>query len=124
MGRLAPRIAALLLLLVASAVRAAEPSVVLISLDGTRPSDVRELPAFKRIARQGAFGAGLVPAFPSNTFPNHVTFATGVSPDKHGIVNNVVFDPFEKNEGGWYWYASAIRVPTVWDAAISGRVGS
>jgi predicted AlkP superfamily pyrophosphatase or phosphodiesterase len=120
MGRLAPRIAALLLLLVASAVRAAEPSVVLISLDGTRPSDVRELPAFKRIARQGAFGAGLVPAFPSNTFPNHVTFATGVSPDKHGIVNNVFLDP----KRGLYRYANDpgwIEVEPIW--SIAARAG-
>jgi predicted AlkP superfamily pyrophosphatase or phosphodiesterase len=42
---------------------------------------------------------------------------TGVAPARHGIVNNVVFDPYGKNDGGWYWYASDIRVPTLWDVA-------
>jgi len=114
------RIAVLLILLLAPAVRAADPAVVLISLDGTRPGDVRALPTFQRIARQGAFGAGIVPAFPSNTFPNHVTFATGVSPDKHGIVNNVFLDP----KRGLYRYANDpgwIEVEPIW--SIAARAG-
>lgn len=72
---------------------AGPPSVILISLDGTRPADVSALPLFQRIARQGAAAEGLVPVFPANTFPNHVTLVTGVAPDRHGIVNNVFRDP-------------------------------
>jgi predicted AlkP superfamily pyrophosphatase or phosphodiesterase len=106
--------------LLAHAASAASPSVVLISLDGTRPSEVRSLPSFRRVAERGAFGAGLVPAFPSNTFPNHVTLVTGVSPDRHGIVNNVFFDP----QRGLYRYASDptwIEVEPIW--SILARAG-
>jgi hypothetical protein len=71
----------------------ADPTVILISLDGTRPADVAGLPVFGRFATQGAVADHLEPAFPANTFPNHVTFVTGVVPDRHGIVNNVFRDP-------------------------------
>ncbi len=54
MRRLAPLLLAALALLAASVAFAAEPGVVLISLDGTRPRDVRELPSFRRIAGSDA----------------------------------------------------------------------
>jgi arylsulfatase A-like enzyme len=85
---------AIVLALVAPTVRAdATPTVILISFDGTTPAMAESLPVFERMAREGAWAERLVPAFPSNTFPNHVTFVTGVSPDRHGIVNNVFRDP-------------------------------
>ena len=119
MRRLAGLVASLALAL-AFAAGAAPPSVVLISLDGTRPSDAQPLASFRRIAEHGALGAGLEPAFPSNTFPNHVTFVTGVSPDRHGIVNNVFFDP----KRGLYRYAndpSWIEVEPLW--SLLARLG-
>ena len=42
---------------------------------------------------------------------------TGVSPGRHGVVNNLTFDPEQKNQGGWYWYTSDVKVPTLWQAA-------
>ena len=72
-----------------------EPSVVLISLDGTRPADLREetLPSLVALGRRGLVAEGLIPAVPTNTFPNHVTLVTGVAPERHGLVNNVFWDP-------------------------------
>ncbi|MCS5636058.1 MAG: ectonucleotide pyrophosphatase/phosphodiesterase [Myxococcota bacterium] len=71
------------------------PSVVLISLDGTRPADLREdtLPSLLALGRRGLVAEGLVAAVPTNTFPNHVTLVTGVAPERHGLVNNVFWDP-------------------------------
>src|SRR5262249_11813026 len=60
--------------------------------------------------------------WPSVTYPAHTTLVTGVSPARHGIVNNVVFDPFERNEGGWYWYAADLRVSTLWDVAADAGI--
>jgi type I phosphodiesterase/nucleotide pyrophosphatase len=72
----------------------AEPAVVLISLDGTSPEVGRRgLPSLAEIARRGAWARRLVPVFPTNTFPNHVTLVTGVHPDRHGIVDNAFLDP-------------------------------
>jgi predicted AlkP superfamily pyrophosphatase or phosphodiesterase len=36
---------------------------------------------------------GLVPVFPSKTFPNHYTIVTGLYPGRHGIVSNNMRDP-------------------------------
>lgn len=95
------------------------PTVILISLDGTRPVDIslETLPSLVALAKKGARAEGLIPATPSNTFPGHVTLVTGVSPNRHGIVNNFFIDPvrgrFEKKnipswievEPLWSWLA-------------------
>ncbi len=80
--------------LLAGVTRAAGPTVIVLSFDGTR-SDYparTETPAFDRMTRDGARGQ-LRPVFPSNTFPNHVSLATGTYPDRHGIVGNVFLEP-------------------------------
>lgn len=54
---------------------------------------------------------------PSVTYPAHTSMVTGKDPAEHGIWNNTLSDPFEKNDGGWMWYAEDILVPTLWDLA-------
>lgn len=73
----------------------AAPYVVLVSIDGFRhdylerfhPENLLEL------AKQGVRAKGLIPAFPSSTFPNHYSIITGLYPDEHGIVANDFYDP-------------------------------
>lgn len=79
-------------------------TVVMVSLDGLHPADLdaTELPALGRMTREGVRARRMRPVFPTNTFPNHVTLVTGVSPERHGIVNNVFVDP----ERGRYAYDS------------------
>ncbi len=71
------------------------PIVLLISLDGTRPVDLEKegLTSLASFAREGAVAQRMIPVFPSNTFPNHVSLITGVNPERHGIVSNVFNDP-------------------------------
>eukprot|EP01093_Parvamoeba_rugata_P012726 TRINITY_DN3761_c0_g1_i4.p1 TRINITY_DN3761_c0_g1~~TRINITY_DN3761_c0_g1_i4.p1 ORF type:complete len:355 (-),score=56.80 TRINITY_DN3761_c0_g1_i4:162-1226(-) len=33
-----------------------------------------------------------IPSFPTKTFPNHYTIATGLYPEKHGIIGNIFYD--------------------------------
>lgn len=72
-----------------------EPTVVLISLDGTRAVDVDpgRLPSLVAFGESGLVAEALVPVDPSNTFPNHVSLATGVVPEVHRLVNNHFVDP-------------------------------
>ena len=35
----------------------------------------------------------MYPVYPTKTFPNHYSLATGLFPEIHGIVDNFVFDP-------------------------------
>lgn len=109
--------------LLATGEAAASP-VLLISLDGLRPGDVAQaktrglkLPTLSALAEQGASAQGVIGVLPTLTYPSHTTLITGVSPARHGISNNLTFDPDAKNQTGWYWYASDVRVPTLWTAA-------
>lgn len=66
---------------------------------------------------RGSYAHDVRGVLPTLTYPSHTTLITGVSPARHGIGNNLTFDPFNKNQYGWDWYAGDIRVPTLWDAA-------
>jgi predicted AlkP superfamily pyrophosphatase or phosphodiesterase len=101
----------------------AEP-LLLISIDGLQPGDVIEaekrgidIPYLKRFVTEGTYASGVRGVLPTITYPSHATLLTGVSPAMHGIIGNNSFDPMQINQGGWYWYASDFKVPTLWDAA-------
>lgn len=71
------------------------PIVVLVSFDGFRPDylDRTPTPNFDRIAAAGVRAGGLIPSFPTLTFPNHYSMATGLYPGRHGLVGNTMYDP-------------------------------
>ena len=73
----------------------APATVVLISMDGTRPSDLtpEQLPSLVELGKKGLRAEALVPVDPANTFPSHVSLVTGVRPEEHRLVNNVFIDP-------------------------------
>lgn len=105
------------------ATSASAAPVVMISVDGLRPGDVTgasarglKIPNLRALADGGTV-ASVRGVLPTLTYPSHTTLLTGVYPAKHGIANNLTFDPTQKNQQGWYWYAQAIRVPTLWDVA-------
>ena len=79
----------------AAAAADTKPLVLLISIDGFKPDYLSRSasPILSQLAREGASARGLVPVFPSITFPSHVSMITGQLPDHHGIVNNVMTDP-------------------------------
>jgi ectonucleotide pyrophosphatase/phosphodiesterase family protein 1/3 len=41
----------------------------------------------------GVTTSHMFPSYPSKTFPNHYTIATGLYPESHGIIDNYVYDP-------------------------------
>ena len=102
--------------------------VVLISIDGLKPEYVLEagarglkVPTLRAMVERGAYARGVVGVVPTVTYPSHTTLVTGAAPARHGVVANNTFDPLNRNQGGWYWYASDIRVPTLWDAMADAR---
>jgi len=97
------------------------PSVILISLDGTRPADVTDadLGSVAALRKQGAAAQWMIPATPSNTFPGHVTMVTGVEPERHGLVNNGFADP-ERGAFDRQDIPSWIEVEPIW-SWLAGR---
>jgi predicted AlkP superfamily pyrophosphatase or phosphodiesterase len=93
-----------------------KPYVILVSLDGFRYDYVSKYgaPNLSRIAARGASAPdGMIPSFPSVTFPNHYTLVTGLYPEHHGLVANTFYDPRRKasyisphsdksSDGSWY----------------------
>jgi predicted AlkP superfamily pyrophosphatase or phosphodiesterase len=74
---------------------AGHPYVIMVSFDAFRADYIdRYHPrAFEEVASRGIRAEALIPSFPSKTFPNHYTLATGLYPGSHGITGNSFYDP-------------------------------
>ncbi len=72
---------------------APERYVVVLSMDGFR-SDYPERAHTPTLDSLGQAGvkAAFRPSYPSVTFPNHYSMATGLHPDHHGIISNSFYD--------------------------------
>ncbi len=76
-----------------------KPYVILVSLDGFRYDYARRYHAQNLVslaARGATAPEGMIPSYPSVTFPNHYTIVTGLYPEHHGIVANSFYDPARK----------------------------
>lgn len=116
---------------IATAASADQPFVMLISVDGLKPEAIVEsqahglkVPNLRAFMTDGAYASGVRGVLPTLTYPSHTTLLTGASPAKHGIFDNTTFDPFARNERGWYWYTEDVKVPTLWDAAAAAHLAT
>lgn len=68
--------------------------LLLISFDGFRHDyfDMAETPNFDRLIRGGVKAGGLIPVFPTKTFPNHYSIVTGLYPENTGLISNTMYD--------------------------------
>lgn len=94
----------------------AKPYVVLVSLDGFRydyPKRYEAKNLLELAARGASAPEGMIPSYPSLTFPNHYSIITGLYPEHHGIVGNNFYDSIRKQvfsyriggcvvDGTWY----------------------
>lgn len=78
-----------------------KPYLVLVSIDGFRWDymDRYPTPNLHRIAERGVRAERLLPVFPTLTFPNHYSIATGLYPAHHGLTGNDFPDPASNR---WY----------------------
>jgi predicted AlkP superfamily pyrophosphatase or phosphodiesterase len=70
-------------------------AVVLVGLDGFHPAYLDRPPSrhLRELAQQGVRARWMVPVFPTLTFPNFYSIATGLYPEHHGIISNTMKDP-------------------------------
>ncbi len=90
--------------------------LVLVSLDGFRWDYAKRDGATHLLAlgKRGVWAPqGMLPSFPSLTFPNHYTIVTGLYPEHHGLVANSFYDETKQakygmsesaavTDGSWY----------------------
>jgi predicted AlkP superfamily pyrophosphatase or phosphodiesterase len=71
------------------------PYAIVVSVDGMHPDFLERVPTpnFDRLAAGGVHAEALIPVYPSKTFPNHYTIATGLYAEGHGLVDNSFYDP-------------------------------
>lgn len=92
-----------------------KPYVILISADGFRYDYAEKYQAVNliKLRSSGVQAESMIPSFPSVTFPNHYTIATGLYPAHHGLVYNQFYDRSRKDtysigirksveDGSWY----------------------
>jgi len=67
-----------------------KPYVILVSIDGLGASMLARYPTpvLDEIASDGIRASALVPVYPTLTFPNHYSIATGLYPVNHGLIGN------------------------------------
>ncbi|KAL8903484.1 MAG: hypothetical protein Q9207_003897 [Kuettlingeria erythrocarpa] len=91
------------------------PTTLLISLDGFRADFLLRglTPTLSSFVSEGISPRWMLPSFPSVTFSNHYTLATGLYPESHGIVSNTFWDP-DLGEHFTYANDSISMVPKWW----------
>lgn len=74
---------------------AGRPILLLVSFDGWRADYASRAPVpnLEALTTHGVRAEALIPSFPTKTFPNHYTIVTGLYPEHHGIIANVIEDP-------------------------------
>ncbi|XP_074594897.1 bis(5'-adenosyl)-triphosphatase enpp4-like [Brevipalpus obovatus] len=107
--------------------------LILISLDGFRPDylNAKNTPHLWKLKNAGCFGK-MIPVFPSETFPNHLSIATGLYPETHGIISNSMYDPvmddyFERSCCDTRWWDNEYSTPIwianqIWGKGVSGTI--
>jgi predicted AlkP superfamily pyrophosphatase or phosphodiesterase len=87
-----------------------KPYVVVVSLDGFRWDYIEKFGTgfLKTFGDQGVRADYMIPSFPTVTFPNHYTLATGLYPDHHGLVHNN-FNDEKLNKGYAISYRKAVE---------------
>ena len=68
--------------------------LLLISFDGFMNEYIErnETPNFDKLIANGVKAEYMIPVFPTKTFPNHDTIATGLYAENHGIIANGFYD--------------------------------
>lgn len=105
------------------------PYLILISLDGFRWDYVEKYnpPNLSSFTKKGVKAESLIPSFPTKTFPNHYTIATGLYPEKHGIIGNIFYDYkkdtlFNKRSPGMAEDGSFYGGSPIWVEAIKANI--
>lgn len=104
--------------------------MIVLSVDGMHPDFYRraasgsglEIPNVRKLVAAGASADAVESIYPTTTYPAHATLVTGVPPRVHGVYSHLASRDPTAPARPWCWFARALRVPALWDAArAAGR---
>lgn len=95
--------------------------IIVLSADALVHDDMEtleQMPNFRKYLSGGSCIKQVKSIYPTITYPCHTTMATGVYPDRHGIVGNLK-SPYRyiKSPIPWTWEHEYVKVPDLFDAA-------
>lgn len=90
-----------------------KPYIILISADGFRYdlADKCHATNLLELRSRGVAASSMKPSYPSLTFPNHYSIATGLYPAHHGIISNAFYD---RGKNQVYYIGSPAVVDSSW----------
>jgi predicted AlkP superfamily pyrophosphatase or phosphodiesterase len=95
--------------------------LIMLSIDGLGASYVDEptlaLPALRGLIARGTRARRLTCIFPTVTWPCHTSIVTGVSPARHGVLGNMVYDRATGRELEHFGdrTEASVHAETLWD---------
>ncbi|KAJ8940355.1 hypothetical protein NQ314_010737 [Rhamnusium bicolor] len=94
------------------------PILIVVSYDAFRYNffDTKLVPNMERLKKVGTYSDYLVNVFPTKTFPNHHSIATGLYPEVHGVIGNSYYDPEYKKvlKIGYEMFHFSDEVKPIW----------
>ncbi|AUS97624.1 hypothetical protein CDQ84_08650 [Clostridium thermosuccinogenes] len=93
--------------------------LIVISMDAMVSEDLeylKSLDSFRPFFREGSVISKMRSIYPTLTYPAHVSIMTGNYPNRHGVINNEVFEPGKKHLS-WNWFGDVIKSPTIFEYA-------
>jgi predicted AlkP superfamily pyrophosphatase or phosphodiesterase len=100
--------------------KAAKKNIVFwLSIDGFRGDylDHSQTPEFDALLSRSLYSRKLLPIFPSITFPSHVSQATGVQVQDHGISSNSFYDSLTSEILSYPNDSSFLQAEPIWQTA-------
>ncbi|KAJ3662358.1 hypothetical protein Zmor_006712 [Zophobas morio] len=76
------------------------PILIIVSYDAFKYDffNTKDIPHMKSLRKLGSYSDYLINVFPTKTFPNHHSIATGLYPEVHGVIGNSYFDTSTNKE--------------------------
>ncbi len=96
-----------------------QSTVFIISMDGIRPDyiDRSETRFLDELMETGAWSKAMAPVFPTLTFATHVSLATGVKTDVHGVTGNSFYDSRLQQRFSYPGDSSLLEAEPIWTTA-------
>ena len=89
-------------------------SVVLLSVPGLRSRDLGAMPRLLDLTRKGV-SVPLTHSFPAVTAPVQATLATGVGPERHGVIANSLYLRDRGEVERWPAWGGKVQTPPLWE---------